>query len=264
MVVGSYNTTYTPVSPNTWNANDRLFVVGNGNTLPSDALIIFKSGNADFYNYFRIRQASAGADASGLMLGYGVTGKQTDAGKIQYGGFGGNAHCLNIVGGGSNAGGTDRVVKLWSEGGMRMRGSIIPDVDNAYALGQSGSKWTAVWATNGMVQTSDARLKTNIHSLNYGLKELMLMKPVQYNWKTNPQDKKEIGFLAQDIQKIIPEAVVEPTNGHAMGMKYTELIPVLVKAVQEQQQLIKTQQQMLDQQQQQIDEMKQLLKAYIK
>ena len=37
------------------------------------------------------------------------------------------------------------------------------------------------------------------------------------------------------MKKIIPEAIVVPTNGDALGMKYNELIPVLVKAIQEQQ-----------------------------
>lgn len=61
---------------------------------------------------------------------------------------------------------------------------------------------------------------------------------MQYNWKMNPNNDLQIGFLAQDIQKIIPEAVVEPANGDPLGMKYNELIPVLVKAIQEQQKKI--------------------------
>lgn len=269
VALGTFNTTYTPASTTAWNANDRLLVLGNGNidaqpAVPSNALVIYKNGNADFNNYFRISQTAAGPDASGLMLGYTVAGKQADAGKIQYGGFGGNTHWLNIVGGGTQAAGADRVIKFWSEGGMRVRGNTLPDADNTYSLGQSGARWSAVWSANGVIQTSDARLKTNISLLNYGLNELMQLQPVQYNWKTNPDDKKEIGFLAQDIQQIIPEAVEVPANGDALGMKYNQIIPVLVKAVQEQQQLITDQKKMLEEQQLQIDEMKKLLQAHIK
>ncbi len=65
------------------------------------------------------------------------------------------------------------------------------------------------------------------------------MQPVKYQWKNESGNSPyNIGFLAQDIHKIIPEAVVIPTNGDAMGMKYNELIPVLVKAIQEQQAMI--------------------------
>ena len=44
-------------------------------------------------------------------------------------------------------------------------------------------------------------------------------------------------FIAQEMQKIFPEIVVEDKNG-VLGIRYTELIPVLVKAFQEQQQVI--------------------------
>ncbi|RYE19633.1 MAG: hypothetical protein EOP51_19490 [Sphingobacteriales bacterium] len=238
--MGTYNDTTAGSSRNSWVATDPLLTIGNGtaNNARRNAFAVFKNGNTDVNGYLRIgRAAGANADNSGIETGWGVSGKQGDAGKIQYGGFG-TTHTLNLVGGGTNATGADRQVKVWSEGGFRIRGNALPDADNLYSLGQSGSRWTTIWAASGTITTSDARLKTNIASLGYGLKELMLMKPVQYNWKHNPQGEKEIGFLAQDIQKIIPEAVVEPTNGDAMGMKYTELIPVLVNAIQEQQKQI--------------------------
>jgi hypothetical protein len=156
-----------------------------------------------------------------------------DAGKIQYGGFGDPAHWLAIVGGGTAALGGDRVIKLWSEGGLRIKGNALPDANNTYSLGTSGQRWSSVWTNAGTINTSDANLKTNITTSPYGLSEVMQMNPVQYNWKTNPNEDLQIGFLAQDIQKIIPEAVVVPENGDPLGMKYTELIPVLVKAIQE-------------------------------
>lgn len=248
VAMGRYNDTIAGSNTTAWVDTDPVLTIGNGQSgARKNALTVFKNGNTDVNGYLRIgRTASGNADFSGLETGWGVSGKQADAGKIQYGGFGGNAHWLNIIGGGSSPTGNDRFIKFWCDGGMRIRGNTFPDVDNGYSLGQSGARWSAVWSANGVIQTSDARLKTKISSLNYGLKELLQMQPVQYNWKTNPDDKKEIGFLAQDMQKIIPEAVEVPANGDAMGMKYTELIPVLVKAIQEQQK--------------EIDELKRLLK----
>lgn len=173
-----------------------------------------------------------------LEIGYGTTGKQVDAGKICYGCFGDPAHWLGIVGGGTAALGGDRVIKLWSEGGLRIKGNALPNLNNTYSLGTSGQRWSAVWTNAGAINTSDANLKTNITSSPYGLSEVMQMNPVQYNWKETPNEDLQIGFLAQDMQKIIPEAVVVPANGDPLGMKYTELIPVLVKAIQEQQKRI--------------------------
>jgi hypothetical protein len=191
----------------------------------ADSLLL----NAKTINKFSLNIRGSNA----LEMGYGTAGKQTDAGKIQYGGFGDPAHWLAIVGGGTNAVGNDRVIKLWSEGGLRIKGNALPDLNNTYSLGTSGQRWSAVWTNAGAINTSDANLKTNITTSPYGLSEVMQMNPVQYNWKTNPKEDLQIGFLAQDILKIIPEAVVVPANGDPLGMKYTELIPVLVKAIQE-------------------------------
>jgi trimeric autotransporter adhesin len=168
---------------------------------------------------------------TGIELGYGIAGKETNAGRIGFGLFTPNA--IDFVGGGTTS--TPRLIKFWAEGGSTFTGKIIPDADNAYSLGQSGNRWSTVWAASGVVSTSDANLKTNITTSPYGLQQVLQMKPVQYNWKTNPTADLQIGFLAQDIKKIIPEAVITPTNGDPMGMKYSELIPVLVKAIQEQQ-----------------------------
>lgn len=214
--------------------SDKLYIENsNGN---KDNALIYGDFAADslLLNAKTINKFSLNVRASNaLEMGYGAAGKQTDAGKVCYGCFGDPAHWLGIVGGGTAELGNDRVIKLWSEGGLRIKGNALPNTDNGHSLGQSGLRWSSVWAVNGTINTSDANLKTNIATSPYGLDEVMQMNPVQYNWKTNPTEDLQIGFLAQDIQKIIPEAVVVPANGDPLGMKYTELIPVLVKAIQE-------------------------------
>ena len=93
---------------------------------------------------------------------------------------------------------------------------------------------------NGVVLTSDARLKENIHDTSYGLKTVMALRPVEYQKKNSIQDnnynKYEIGFLAQDIAKILPSIVSSGSDEFkTLAVSYTELIPVLAKAIQEQQ-----------------------------
>lgn len=174
------------------------------------------------------------AGTTGIELGYGVAGKESNAGRMGYALFTSNA--VDIVGGGTQA--SSRVIRFWAEGGSRFTGKVVPDADNAFLLGESGKRWSAVWAANGTIQTSDARLKTQIRASEYGLKELLQLRPVQYHWKANPNAAPELGFLAQDVQQLIPEAVVDPGNGDPLGMKYAELIPVLTRAIQEQQEEI--------------------------
>ncbi|MFZ4520637.1 MAG: tail fiber domain-containing protein [Bacteroidales bacterium] len=137
---------------------------------------------------------------------------------------------------------------------LRLGGaSVTPAADNAVTLGNSSLRWTQVFAVNGTISTSDARLKRNISAANYGLDAIMKLKPVSFTWKNDmiDQGKNHIGLLAQEVQKIIPEAVVdhewkETPDGHNrvwtetenLGINYAELTPVLVKAIQEQQVVI--------------------------
>lgn len=87
-----------------------------------------------------------------------------------------------------------------------------------------------------IIHDSDKKLKQNIKPLNKGLKEVLKLNPVSYNWKKetgNEQDLK-FGFLAQDVEKIITDiAYTNPETG-IKGISSIELIPVLVKSIQEQ------------------------------
>jgi hypothetical protein len=120
---------------------------------------------------------------------------------------------------------------------LTVAGIVAPSVDNTWSLGKSTLKWTAVYAVNGTIQTSDARMKTNIEPLNYGLKEIILMQPVRYSWKNDPLSSK-IGLIAQEVEKLVPEVVAGDEKKENLGMNYGELVPVLINAVKEQQQLI--------------------------
>ncbi|MEP6514023.1 MAG: tail fiber domain-containing protein [Parafilimonas sp.] len=57
------------------------------------------------------------------------------------------------------------------------------------------------------MNTSDARGKTNIRDLNYGLKDIMKLRPVKFNWKNNADEGDKLGVIAQEIKKVLPEVV---------------------------------------------------------
>jgi hypothetical protein len=91
-----------------------------------------------------------------------------------------------------------------------------------------------VFAANGTIQTSDERLKSNIADLNYGLSDLLKLRPVSFTWIAQPQQGTQLGFVAQDVQPIFPEIVnVGDDANHTLGLTYTEFIPVIVKSIQE-------------------------------
>ena len=141
-----------------------------------------------------------------------------------------------------------------SDGGsyhLQVAAKITPVVDGLRALGSASQRWTGVWAVDGSINTSDARDKTNITSLDHGLAEILQLQPVRFEWKDILHHGEKLGLLAQDVLAVIPEVVVTHTyeqdendGSHALvetdrlGMYYSDLIPVLVKAIQEQQEII--------------------------
>jgi hypothetical protein len=75
---------------------------------------------------------------------------------------------------------------------------------------------------------------------NCAIKEVLKLKPVQYNWKKRKQDHKSLGLIAQELQPVIKELVVTNETDGMLNVNYTELIPILIKAIQEQQDIIKS------------------------
>ncbi len=116
---------------------------------------------------------------------------------------------------------------------------LLPLVDDNRSLGISTRRWTSVWATDGTINTSDAREKKNINPLQYGLADIMKLKPVSFEWDARNDGKIKLGLLAQDLEEVIPEVIARPTSEDPegtdrLGVYYSDLIPVLVKAIQEQ------------------------------
>lgn len=115
-------------------------------------------------------------------------------------------------------------------------GNVEPNVDNSMQLGSSALRWSALFAANGVIQTSDARMKQGIAGLGYGLRDLMQLRPVSFQWKDNKDGRTHLGLIAQEVEAVIPEAVMRDADAKIpLGMNYTDLIPVVIKAVQEQQ-----------------------------
>ncbi len=97
--------------------------------------------------------------------------------------------------------------------------------------------------SNGIQESSDVRFKKNITPLSDALSNVMKLEGVSYNWKQgefperNFGDQTEIGVIAQEIEKIYPELVNTDKDGYK-SVQYSHIVPVLIEAIKEQQQLI--------------------------
>lgn len=115
--------------------------------------------------------------------------------------------------------------------------------DNTVQLGNSSI--TNVYTSGAIsapqfVTTSDARLKTDINSIENALSTVLQLQPYHYQKRSGISnssfESKEYGFLAQDLQAILPELVNEGTDSDkTLSVNYISIIPILTKALQEQQ-----------------------------
>ncbi|WP_456867072.1 tail fiber domain-containing protein [Galbibacter sp. BG1] len=86
-----------------------------------------------------------------------------------------------------------------------------------------------IYAKN-FFETSDERLKTNIKPLLKGLNEILNINTYAYDWKHN--NASDIGVIAQETEKVIPEIVDTNEDGYK-SVSYTKLTPILINAIKE-------------------------------
>ena len=99
-----------------------------------------------------------------------------------------------------------------------------------------------VYVGNAIVHASDKRLKRDIKGISYGLFDILKLRPTEYFWKDKKQEYKSLGLIAQEVEGVIENVVTYDKAQDKYGVSYTELIPVLIKAIQEQNKIIEAKQ----------------------
>ena len=138
---------------------------------------------------------------------------------------------------------TDGATKWYYNGSVRIETTdygfdtktIKPDADNTHDLGASDQRWDDVYATNGTIQTSDRNAKKDIVKSDLGLTFINAVEPVSYKFKTGTRT--HYGVIAQDLETVLDgkdfAGLTKDTETGNYGLRYTELISPLIKAVQE-------------------------------
>jgi len=106
------------------------------------------------------------------------------------------------------------------------------------------------YSTFGFFTSSDKRLKKDIKTIPNALAKIKAIKGVSYNFKAKEianrdfktaKENDYLGFIAQDLKKVVPELVTTDKDGYH-SVNYDGMIPVLVEGIKEQQQVINDQQ----------------------
>ena len=135
--------------------------------------------------------------------------------------------------------------------------ALYPVMSNAGGLGTAANYFhTAyihhIYSTGIVTWPSDKRAKENIREIEGALEIIDKLNPVKFDIKEsfyaslskeakkeyNKNVKDKLGFIAQEIKEVLPTLVQEePATGY-MGIKTYEIVPILVKAIKEQQKII--------------------------
>jgi hypothetical protein len=182
------------------------------------------SGNFTTLNFTSSLTGTSGNFSSNLIVGDNLTTVDLSVtGNSMLGDSTGDTLWINATVQGRASGGN-----VW------FMGNLISSA-NTYSLGTKSTPWASIYAIN-LVTTSDKRNKKDIKDIGYGLDALMSLRPVSYEWRDMPNQKRTLGLLAQEVSDVIDEVVVEEGGDYnALGIQYQNLIPVLIKAIQEQQ-----------------------------
>ena len=123
-----------------------------------------------------------------------------------------------------------------------------PDFNNV-TLDQLGVNVVAP-GTDGMIKasndiiafsTSDERLKENVKTLENALDKVSQINGVEFDWKPLTEEERktihgndghDIGVIAQEVEKVLPEVVTERDTGYK-AVKYEKMIPLLIEAIKE-------------------------------
>ena len=207
--------------------------VGIGTTSPAANLDV-RASTAPGYLQASAIISSGGSSDPFLFVGdntsHGITiGHANNSGSASYGWI--SYWGLNPVGGAG--------IMITSSGYVGI-GTTSPG-QPLYVQGQAGGSTN--WS-----YPSDTRLKQHVVEVKDGLTLVGQLRPVRFDWLPSdkrqvaktlslPTDKPQIGFIAQDVEKVVPEAVVVPTKGSDVPyeLKEADLIPVMVAAIKEQQ-----------------------------
>ena len=169
-------------------------------------------GEAQRYGVYGFASVSTGYGIYGEAPVYGVHGRSTGTTGRAVVGEASGTGSIGVMGLGNNTSSTG----VWGEGANY----------DFYAAG-AGTNYGAA---------SSIRWKTNITPIPDPVGKILAIRGVYYDWDTEHGGQHDVGMIAEEVGKVLPEIVVYEENGvDASGMDYSKITPLLVEAIKAQQ-----------------------------
>ena len=144
---------------------------------------------------------------------------------LEYQSRGGHHFVLNTDGGVNSGANTMDDFVVWQGA---IDGNKLLEVSNTGTL----------TIADRLIELSSIRYKTQVESLTPALDKVLQLRPVHYV-KIGGTGTTEIGLIAEEVAEIYPELIKYDAAGQVDGINYTRISPILIKTIQEQQELIK-------------------------
>jgi hypothetical protein len=225
-----------------------VVTTGTGTTMGSNTVATFRSGASGRASTIQLSDGTTSNYVSSLSgsLGFGSAGTELmrldSSGNLLVGTTSGSWHNLIKSSSGGYALNVFNTNASSGDGGMQLRAgtnNTASIVLNAGYQGPSATDTFRIYGNGTYGTISDATRKKNIESARDGyLQDLQQLRVVKYNWLTQEDEEaKELGFIAQEVEQVFAGLIETDSKGLKM-IKQPVLIPMLVKAIQEQQAII--------------------------
>jgi hypothetical protein len=191
------------------------------------------SGNGVALTAINASNISSGTIANARTTAASTNGASTIVTRDANGSFTANVGTFTTVAGTLSTAAQTNITSVGSLGSTQI---------SSLGVGTAASGTTGeIRATNNVTAfySSDERLKDNVQVITNALAKVLQIRGVEFDWNnlTEPEDgyfvrKHDIGVIAQEIEKVLPEVVAIRENG-IKAVKYDRIIPLLIEAIKE-------------------------------
>jgi hypothetical protein len=241
-----------------WNNSGNRFVASDENQFLVNALGGVGIGTSSPDAPFHVRGSDDPARSGDLLVGTSTAhlsvsvvteGSHAGTSQLRAVGEDGDRHALQIESG-------DAQLTL-HDGGNNYRPYFAPQEHEGANLGLGDElEFRAIFCGHGffeeVYESSDASLKENVSRLDSGLESVTDLRPVTFEWKDDDRDDgTQLGLIAQEVEEVLPEVVETKgadgqTGDATLALNYSKLAPVLIDAIQRQQEGIEDREERID------------------